>query len=415
MRWLGGFLALALTACGSDGNDGPGAAGASGDGNSAGSANSGGSASGGTGNGSSGSGAGHAGSASGGAGTAGSNGGKGGSTAAPDTKWVNVTSNLPTVAAMGGKTPGDLTFLAPEPGTPRVLAGVAACGLFVTADGGKTWSKLGTGAGSEEMGHGPSSITFDPEHAGVFWESGTYGNGIFHTTDDGVTFKRLGDISHNDYLSVDLSDADRKLLVAGPHEQTQKLWRSTNGGMAWEDIGAKLPGGTSFSTQPFILDTMNWVLGFTPGKGTVGVARTADGGQSWTMVSTDGPFGWPLRAKDGALYWALAGDAGVIVSMDAGKTWTKSAGPVQPFSAGPIELPDGRIVALGSTHLKASSDHGKTWQDVGEALPFPGGNCKTYGFTYSADTKTFFINHNDCTGKLTSDAVWSSGFDYETE
>jgi hypothetical protein len=406
---------LALTACGSDAGDEPGAAGSAGQANAAGTSaggSSGGSSAGGTS--SSGAGSGNAG--SGGAGKSGS--GSGGSAAAPDTKWVNVTGNLLTLATMsaGDQGPGDLSFVSAQPGSARLIAGVARAGLFATVDGGTTWTKLGTGAGSATINHGPTSIVYDPDHAGVFWESGIYGDGVFHTADDGVTFQRLGDISHNDRVSVDFSDPERKLLVAGPHEATQKLFKSTNGGTSWEDIGSKLPAGSSFSTLPLIIDTQNWLVGSAQGGGTWGVFRTADGGQSFASVSSEGPAGWPLTASDGAIYWSLAADKGLIVSHDQGKSWTKAAaGPLQPFSGGLCELPDGRVVALGQTHLLASADQGKSWQEVGEALPFAGGNCKTYGFTYLAETKTFFINHNDCSGKLTADAVWSSGFDYEKQ
>ncbi|RYZ09758.1 MAG: hypothetical protein EOO73_02435 [Myxococcales bacterium] len=409
-------MLLALWGCGSEpDNAAPAGAGASGQGSggsvspaggSSGSAGSGGAAAGSTAGGTS-----SAGTSPGGQGS-----GAGGSTPAPDTKWLNVTSNLPELAgqAAGAEGPGDLTFLSVQPGTSRVIAGIGDAGLFATTDSGKTWSKLGSGSGSAPLRHRPSSIVYDPEDATRFWESGIYGDGIFRTVDDGVTFERLGDISHNDAVSVDFTDPARQLLVAGPHEATQKLFKSTNGGTSWEDIGAKLPAGSSFSTLPFILDTANWLVGSAQGPGTWGVFRTADGGQSFASVSEEGPVGWPLRTTDGALYWVLAGDKGLIASTDEGMTWTKSAaGPVQTFSGGPCETPNGSILALGSTHVLASSDQGKTWQEVGEPLPFPGGNCKTYGFAYAASTKTLFINHNDCSGKLTTDAVWSSGLDYE--
>jgi hypothetical protein len=407
-----GCLLLALSGCGSDDGGALGASGSAGQA-SGGSASPVGGASGSAGmsSASAGGGAANAGTTSGGAGS-------GGMVTAPDTKWLNVTANLPELSAeaAGDQGPGDLTFLSAQPGSSRIIAGVANAGLFATRDGGKTWTKLGSGSGSPPMRHGPSSIVYDPEDPKLFWESGIYGDGIFRTRDDGVTFERLGDISHNDAVSVDFSDPARQLLVAGPHEATQKLFKSTNGGMSWEDVGGKLPAGSSFSTLPFIIDSSTWVVGSAQGPGTWGVFRTVDGGLSFTPVSEEGPVGWPLLASDNAIYWVLAGDKGLIVSTDQGATWTKSApGPVQTFSGGPCETPDGRILALGSTHVLASADQGKTWKEVGEPLPFPGGNCKTYGFTYLASTKTLFINHNDCTGKLTTDAVWSSGFDYETQ
>ena len=413
MKWLSGVLVLTLTACGSSGPDGDNQPGAAGESDSAGSG---------------GSGSGQAGSSSGGgtkggsahgggSGQGGKPSGVGGSVTAPDTKWVNVTNNLTTLAAQGAAAPGagDVSLLAGEPGSARVIAGVGHAGLFVTEDGGASWSKLGSGAGSASIQHIPSAIVFDPDHAGVFWESGIYGDGIFHTSDDGATFERLGDVSHNDSLSVDLSDPERKVLLAGAHEAVQKLYKSSNGGMTWQDIGSKLPAGSSFSTLPLILDTQTYLVGSAGYNGKWGVFRSTDGGGSWTTVSPEGPAGEPIRAMDGALYWALSNGA-MIASTDDGKSWTKSAaGPVQPFANGLFELPDGRIVALGMNHLLATADMGKTWKEIGEALPFPGANCQTYGFTYSVGSKTFFINHNDCSGKLASDAIWSSGFDYETE
>jgi len=52
---------------------------------------------------------------------------------------------------------------------------------------------------------------------------------------------------------------------------------------------------------------------------------------------------------------------------------------------------------------------------VGGKLPFRAENCGTYGLMYSVALKTIFVNHNDCTGHLTSDALWSLPFDWETE
>ncbi len=406
---------MTLTACGSSPGADDSNAGAAGDSDSAGHP------SGGTGSGQSGEATAGGGTTGGGTKGGSAQGGKpsgaGGSVAAPDTKWVNVTNNLTTLAAQGAAAPGpgDVSLLLAEPGGSRVIAGVGHSGLFVTEDGGASWSKLGTGAGSAPIQHGPTAIVFDPDHPGVFWESGIYGDGIFHTINDGETFERLGDVSHNDSLSVDLSDPERKVLLAGAHEAVQKLYKSSNGGKTWEDIGSKLPAGSSFSTLPLILDTQTYLVGSAGYNGKWGVFRSTDAGASWTTVSPEGPAGEPIRALDSALYWALSNGA-VIVSTDDGKSWTKSAaGPVQPFSNGLFELPDGRIVALGMTYLLATADAGKTWQQIGEALPFPGANCKTYGFTYSVATKTFFINHNDCSGALAADAIWSSGFDYEKE
>ena len=423
LRVSGGVLLLLLTACGSSsdhpesaggsagGTAGPGGADSLGGANGSAGANSSGGASGKVGV----SGSSPGGSATAGGGTPATAGahsaGAGGDVAPPDTKWLNSTNNLPMLAPPDS---GEVAFLAAVPNTNRVIAALSGAGLFVTDDGGAVWTHLGSGAGSAQITHGPSSLTFDPEHAGVFWESGIYGSfgdGLYTTKDEGVTFTQLGTIGHNDFLTIDFSDPARKLLLAGTHEQSRKLFKSVDGGMSWMDIGMNVPAGTGFSVLPLIIDAQNYLLGIN-GTGTVGVYRSANAGMTWASTATDSPYGWPLRASDGNIYWLLNG-TGMIISSDQGKTWRKAgAGPTQTMSAGPMELPDGRIVTLGPTHVIVSADKGATWQEVGEKLPFPTQNCQTYGFTYSAPTRTFFINHNNCSGKLIADTIWTSGWDY---
>ena len=55
-----------------------------------------------------------------------------------------------------------------------------------------------------------------------------------------------------------------------------------------------------------------------------------------------------------------------------------------------------------------------SWKPIGAQLPFPASNCNIYGFTYSAELKRFFLIHNDCSGNILSDAIYSAEFDYET-
>ena len=43
-----------------------------------------------------------------------------------------------------------------------------------------------------------------------------------------TTFTQLGTVTHNDLISVDFSDPDRKTILAGTHEQKRKLFLSTD-------------------------------------------------------------------------------------------------------------------------------------------------------------------------------------------
>jgi hypothetical protein len=327
----------------------------------------------------------------------------------PSADWVDMTSNLRELAS--GR--GDIGPLAWQPGTRRILAGVAgAPTLFATDDGGASWLALGSGAGSASLGNGPTGIIFDPDDPTHYWESGIYGPGVFRTTDDGVSFVRLGDISHNDLVSIDFTDPARATLLAGGHEQTHTLYLSRNGGASWENIGANV-SDPNFTSTPLVLDRDTFLLGTWGGAGSI--QRSTNGGESWTAVYDRAPAGRPLRASDGTIYWPLFYDAGIAVSRDEGLTWDLATGPVHPRGGPPIELPDGRVLALGHDFILASSDRGTTWEPIGSALPFPGQNCGTYGFAYAVSLRTLFIHQNDCSGRVANSSVWSSGFDYETD
>ncbi len=81
------------------------------------------------------------------------------------------------------------------------------------------------------MDHGNTSIVWDPADPTIFWETGSYGShgGVYKSSDDGVTVKQLGGITHDDFVSVDFSDPRRRTLLVGGHE-SQSLQKSTDGG-----------------------------------------------------------------------------------------------------------------------------------------------------------------------------------------
>src|SRR3954466_12821056 len=110
-------------------------------------------------------------------------------------------------------------MVTPKPDEDMLIAGIAAQGLWASLDGGASWMHLGQGMGSETINNRPTAIVFDPDHPATFWESGIYGIGVFKTTDKGMTFVKLGEADPSDGVSVDLSDPDRKTLLAASHER----------------------------------------------------------------------------------------------------------------------------------------------------------------------------------------------------
>jgi photosystem II stability/assembly factor-like uncharacterized protein len=310
-----------------------------------------------------------------------------------------------------------MSLLSVRPDRDMLIAGIALKGLRESANGSDTWNALGSGAGSAVITNRPSSIVYDPDSPDTFWESGIYnGGGVYRTDDNGVTFRQLGDVKHSDAVSVDLTDPARRTLLTGVHEQPN-VFRSTDGGGTWTDISGSLPERVGFATGPFVIDAQTYLLGTSNGS-NAGIYRTTDGGTTWTAVFTGGTAGIPLVAKsDGALYWALERSGGIVKSTDAGVTWTPATRPgtMSPVVSSLVELPDGRLAAVGDRLVITSADHGATWRSVGPAMPYT-----PVGLAYSPFRNAFYIWYFTCDrdpngNAIPPDAIMSLAFDYKTQ
>ncbi len=335
--------------------------------------------------------------------------------------WINVTSNLAGLASECG----NLTMVSSRPDRDMLIAGVAQQGLWANVDGGTTWSKLGASvdAGPAAITNRPTDIVYDPVHLDTFWESGIYNSiGVYRTDDNGQTFIPLGMSTHDDSVGIDFTDPVRQTLVAGGHEQTNRLLRSTNGGNDWTDIGANLPKTAGYLSLAVVLSAQVHLVGTNNGPGS-GIFRTTDGGANWTQIYAHpgggGVVGHPLFASDGSIYWLLETNAGLLHGTSDGASWAQVAG-TGIFSdyfqgASIIELPDHRLMTLANQTLIISSNQGASWATFGAPFP-PMFNAN--GVLYSPFRKALYIWHNDCTfganDPVLPDAVMSLPFDYQS-
>jgi hypothetical protein len=326
-------------------------------------------------------------------------------------QWVAATTNL---AGLPSEC-GNMSFLSARADRDMLIAGIAQQGLWALAAGATDWIQLGKAAGSGKITNRTSSIVYDPDHLDTFWESGIYNDpGVFRTDDNGVTVTALGNSAHNDSVSVDFTDPARNTLLAGGHEQPNRLIKSTDGGKTWIDIGAMLPPTAGNSTEAYVLDAQTFLLGTYAAMGS-GVYRSTDGGMTWIRAYDHAIWSHPLLAHDAALYWLLGNNEGVIKSTDRGVSWTNVGGAnvvvTNRGGAGLLELPDGRLVSLGGGTLVLSSDQGATWRGLGPQLPY-----SPSGVVYSRFRKAFYIWHFSCGNNppVPADAIMMVSFDYET-
>ncbi len=155
---------------------------------------------------------------------------------------------------------------------------------------------------------------------------------------------------------------------------------------------AGLPAGTN-CTFPLVIDAQTYLVGCGGyGGGPSGVYRTTDSGTTWTLVTASGGTSAPLQASDGSIYWVSPSSAGVTHSTDSGQTWTDIVGPGVVTGSQVIELPDGKLAAIGKPYILVSADNGASWAPATSAMPYD----DAVSLIYSAQQKAFFIWHFTC-------------------
>jgi hypothetical protein len=330
-----------------------------------------------------------------------------GATVAASAQWTTATANL---AGLPSEC-GNLSLVSARTDRDVVIASVAQQGMWSSPADAGSWVHLGQGAGSATVTNRGSTIVYDPDHPDTFWESGLYnGNGVYRTDDNGATFRQLGDVPGADSVSVDLTDPNRRTLLASIHERTT-AFRSTDGGATWTDVSTTLPKTAGNTRSAYVINAQTFLLA-TTGTPQGGLFRTSDAGATWTQVFQGDMGAGPLVTKgDGAMYWT-ANSGGIAKSIDAGVTWSPvaRASTVTP-SAGPlIELPGGLIAGVGKQAVIVSPDQGVTWRTVGPVMPFP-----PIGLTYSPARKAFYIWYFTCArnadNPVPADAIMTLAYD----
>jgi photosystem II stability/assembly factor-like uncharacterized protein len=225
-------------------------------------------------------------------------------------------------------------------------------GVFRTTDGGKSWEKVlfvDENTGCSDMGMDPNNPR--TLFAGM-WQleihtygrkSGGPGSGLFKSTDEGATWKRLeghglphapvGRIavrvapkdSNRVYALIETGDG---VPIDGKPTQSGQLWRSDDGGENWQLISSdrQIRGRTHYYTREEISpDNENEVYFFTSA-----FSRTLDGGHTLTnMPATPGGDNhemWIDPTNGDRM--AVVNDGGVSISVNRGHSWDRIQLPI---------------------------------------------------------------------------------------
>lgn len=218
-------------------------------------------------------------------------------------------------------------------------------GIYKSDDAGRTWRNVGLKA-SEHIGR----IVVDPRDSNVVYAA-AYGGlwsaggdrGLYKTTDGGVTWNRILEISENTGVSDVAMDPQRPdVLLAVAHQRRRHTWtlihggpesglhKSTDGGKTWRKVRTGLPTG----------DVGRIVIAFSHARAGLVYAKVETGENTAIYVSNDSGESWERRGQ-----------------VQAQPMYYENIHP-DPKNPDRLYVPD--------VETQVSSDGGRTFQDVGE-------------------------------------------------
>lgn len=216
----------------------------------------------------------------------------------------------------------------------HIFGSNAERGVYKSIDGGKTWKKTLF----KDDKTGAVDITFDPHNPHVLfaalWEmnrtpyslwSGGPGSGLYKSSDDGETWKRLDE--HGlpkgiwGRVGISVSGADSDRVYALIEAADGGLYRSDDGGENWTRVSGdhKLWQRAWYYmhifADPKSVDTV-YVL-------NVSAYRSTDGGHSFDTIHVPHGDNHGLWIDpDNPQRMITGNDGGAAISVDGGKTWS---------------------------------------------------------------------------------------------
>jgi len=240
--------------------------------------------------------------------------------------------------------------------------------------------------GSNAWDHG--SVTdevgwtaIDQSNDNIMYADNRNGQYIYKSIDRGATFSWIGSF---EYLGSGgwnspfvLSPANTSVLYLGDIH----IHKSINGGSSWSTTngGSPLDGNTALSMaiSPTSPDTV--YVGMAPVATRAHVFRTTNGGTAWQDITGTLPDRYPMdlavNPQNSKTVYAAFGGFGtghLYKSIDAGTTWSDVTGslPDVPTTAVVVDPLDSNLVYAGNDlGVYVSTNGGSSWAGFNDGLP----------------------------------------------
>ena len=190
------------------------------------------------------------------------------------------------------------TCLAVTPGASNPVYAGGRNGVYKSIDGGLSWDLKDSTFPTNSSGDPAQvmSLAVDPNNTAIVW-AGTAVEGLVRSPDGGETWQYKGFLDMPDVDAVEVRPGDSNTILVGTGDYrgsggtTGGIYKSTDGGQTWQ---RKYFGASTITD--FVFDPRNpdWVYagtGYLPDYGPagaegIGVLRSVDGGERWTVYSS---------------------------------------------------------------------------------------------------------------------------------